>query len=146
MNKLVTIPIINQSQQPNPYYATTDAAGMDLYAHLDEPITLLPFDRKLIPTGLYIALPKGYEAQIRARSSWALKRGLILPNAPGTIDADYRGEIKVILANISNEAQTIYAGDRIAQMVVSTYTKVNWQTVEQLPDTKRGTGGFGSTG
>ncbi len=140
------VKIINQSNNPLPAYATSGAAGMDIHAFLSEPITIEPFERQLIPTGLYIELPEGFEAQIRMRSSWALKRGLILPNAPATIDADYRGHIQVILANISKEVQTIMPGDRIAQMVIAKYEKVAWEAVEVLGDTERGIGGFGSTG
>lgn len=140
------VKIINQSNNPLPAYATSGAAGMDIHAFLSEPITIAPFERQLIPTGLYIELPEGFEAQIRMRSSWALKRGLILPNAPATIDADYRGHIQVILANISKEVQTIMPGDRIAQMVIAKYEKVAWEAVEVLGDTERGIGGFGSTG
>jgi len=140
------VKIINQSNNKVPSYATEGAAGMDIRANLTEAVTLAPLERKLIPTGLYIELPKGCEAQLRARSSWALKRGLILPNAPATIDSDYRGEIKVIFANISNQPQTIEHGERIAQMVIARYVKVKWAVVQQLNDTTRGEGGFGSTG
>ncbi len=140
------IKIINRSDNEVPSYATEGAAGMDIRANLTTPITLAPLERKLIPTGLHIELPKGYEAQLRARSSWALKRGLILPNAPATIDSDYRGEIKVIFANISQEPQTIQHGERIAQMVIAQYVNIQWEIVTKLSDSNRGEGGFGSTG
>jgi len=140
------VKIINQSNNPLPAYATPDSAGMDVYAYLVEPVVLQPFDRALIPTGLYIELPKGYEAQLRARSGNALKKGLILPNAPATIDADYRGEIGVIMANISRETQTIMPGDRIAQMVITKHEQVEWELTTNLNNTHRGEGGFGSTG
>ncbi|QQS30465.1 MAG: dUTP diphosphatase [Sphingobacteriales bacterium] len=140
------VKIINQSNNPLPAYATADSAGMDVYAYLVEPVVLQPFDRVLIPTGLYIELPKGYEAQLRARSGNALKKGLILPNAPATIDADYRGEIGVIMANISRETQTIMPGDRIAQMVIAKHEQVEWELTTNLNNTHRGEGGFGSTG
>lgn len=140
------VKIVNTSGNPLPAYATLGAAGMDVHAHLTEAITLAPFERVLIPTGLFIELPHGYEAQLRARSGNALKRGLILPNAPATIDADYRGEIGVILANISQEVQIILPGDRIAQMVIAKHEQVQWQLVNNLGNTDRGAGGFGSTG
>lgn len=140
------IKIINRSDNEVPSYATEGAAGMDIRANLTTPITLAPLERKLIPTGLHIELPKGYEVQLRARSSWALKRGLILPNAPATIDSDYRGEIKVIFANISQEPQTIQHGERIAQMVIAQYVNIQWEIVTKLSDSNRGEGGFGSTG
>ncbi|HRI27495.1 MAG TPA: dUTP diphosphatase [Chitinophagales bacterium] len=140
------VKIINRSNNPLPAYATPDAAGMDIHAFLPQPIALAPFERTLIPTGLYIELPKGYEAQLRARSGNALKKGLILPNAPATIDADYRGEIGVIIANISNTEQTILPGERIAQMVIAKHEHVNWLPTEILASTERGEGGFGSTG
>lgn len=129
-----------------PFYATEDSAGMDLLAATDADITLAPLERKLIPTGIAIALPKGYEAQIRPRSGLALKHGISLVNAPGTIDADYRGEIGVIIVNLSNEPFTITPGLRIAQMVIAPYTRGEWQAVESLDETERGAGGFGSTG
>ena len=140
------IPIINRSKHSLPAYATADASGMDLRADLEEPITLPPWKRILVGTGLYIALPKGYEAQVRPRSGWAWKHGLTILNSPGTIDADYRGEIKVMLVNLSEEAFTIHTGDRIAQLVVDAYTKVTWTPVAALEDTPRGQEGFGSTG
>ena len=143
---MINIRIVNKSTNALPDYATIGSAGMDIYANLTEAVILQPFDRQLIPTGLYIALPQGYEAQLRMRSSWALKRGLILPNAPATIDSDYRGEIKIIVANISQETQTILPNDRLAQMVIAKYEKISWIAVNALSDTTRGEGGFGSTG
>ena len=143
---MLQIKIINKSPNALPAYETIASAGMDIRAHLDTPIELAPLERKLIPTGLYIELPIGYEAQLRARSGLAYRKGLILPNGPATIDADYRGEIKVILANISNETHTIQTGERIAQMVIAKHETVTWQVVETLGDTDRGEGGFGSTG
>ncbi len=140
------VEIVNKSNYPTPQYATELSAGMDLKANTSEPITLGPLERALIPTGLYIALPEGTEAQIRPRSGLAAKHGISVLNAPGTIDADYRGEIKVILVNLSNEAFTVNPGERIAQMVVAKYEKVEWLEVETLSETERGEGGFGSTG
>ena len=143
---MVSIKIINRSPHPLPAYETPLSAGMDLRAYLEAPVTLQPGERKLIPTGLYIALPEGYEAQIRPRSGLAYKHGITLLNSPGTIDADYRGEIKVILANLSDEPFTVHDGDRIAQMVIARYEQARWQLTEQLDETERGAGGFGSTG
>ena len=140
------IRIINRSHHALPQYATPQSAGMDLCANLDAPVTLPSLGRALIPTGLYIALPQGYEAQIRPRSGLALKKGITLRNTPGTIDADYRGEIGVIVANLSAEPFTIADGDRIAQMVVARHETVCWEAVERLDDTARGDGGFGHTG
>ncbi len=140
------IRIINRSHHALPQYATPQSAGMDLCANLDAPVTLPSLGRALIPTGLYIALPQGYEAQIRPRSGLALKKGITLLNTPGTIDADYRGEIGVIVANLSAEPFTIADGDRIAQMVVARHETVCWEAVECLDDTARGDGGFGHTG
>ncbi|HNZ84717.1 MAG: dUTP diphosphatase [Paludibacteraceae bacterium] len=140
------INIVNKSKHDLPEYATPLSAGMDIRANLSEPITLLPLQRKLIPTGLYIELPKGYEAQIRPRSGLALKKGITVLNTPGTIDADYRGEIGVILVNISDEPFVVNDGERICQMVVAEHATVRWQQVEQLDETQRGTGGFGHTG
>lgn len=140
------IRIINGSHHMLPRYETSQSAGMDLRANLDEPVTLLPMQRKLIPTGLRIALPEGYEAQVRPRSGLALKQGLTVLNAPGTIDADYRGEIAVILANLSSEAITIADGDRIAQMVVARHEQAVWRPVTALDVTERGDGGFGHSG
>lgn len=142
----MTIKIINKSNNPLPRYESLQAAGMDIRCHLAAPVTLLPFDRKLIPTGLYIELPAGFEAQIRPRSGLALKRGLTVLNTPGTIDADYRGEIGVILINLSNEAQTIEPGERICQMVIAKHEQPELKEVEILGETDRGTGGFGHSG
>lgn len=142
----MTIEIINKSKHPLPKYQTEQSAGMDLYANIDEPITLKSLERKIIPTGLFIALPKGYEAQIRPRSGLAAKHGITCLNSPGTIDADYRGEIGIILANLSNEPFTINDGERIAQMVIAKHETATWQEVETLDETERGTGGFGSSG
>lgn len=140
------VKIINRSPYPLPAYETPGSAGMDLRAHLSEPVTLQPLERKLIPTGLYIELPAGFEAQVRPRSGLAFKKGLGVVNAPGTIDSDYRGEIKVILINLSTTAQTIEPGERIAQLVIARYEQISWESVEVLSDTQRGAGGFGSTG
>ena len=140
------VKIINQSPYPLPQYETAGSAGMDLRAHMAEAITLEPLERTLVPTGLFIELPLGYEAQIRPRSGLSAKRGLTMLNSPGTIDSDYRGEIKCIVVNLSNQAQTIEPGERIAQMVVAKHERVEWQAVEQLLDSERGAGGFGSTG
>ncbi len=140
------VKVINRSHHPLPEYATTASAGLDLRANLDSPVTLQPLERKLIPTGLYIALPEGCEAQIRPRSGLALKHGISLLNTPGTIDADYRGEIGVILVNISNEPFEVRDGERIAQMVIARYEQVKWEPAESLDATERGAGGFGHTG
>ena len=140
------IRIINRSRHPLPEYATIQSAGMDLRASLEEPLTLAPMERRLIPTGLFIALPDGYEAQIRPRSGLALKKGITLLNTPGTIDADYRGEIGVIMVNLSDTQFEVCDGDRVAQMVVSRYEKAEWQEVDELDVTCRGEGGFGHTG
>lgn len=140
------VSIINHSKHALPQYATALAAGMDLRANLDGPVTLKPMERRLIPTGLYIALPEGYEAQVRPRSGLALKHGITLLNAPGTIDADYRGEIGVILANLSQEEFVVEDGERIAQLVIARYERVHWLPVDVLEETERGAGGFGHTG
>lgn len=140
------VKVINRSHHPLPAYATAASAGLDLRANLDGPVTLKPLERRLIPTGLYIALPQGYEAQIRPRSGLALKHGISLLNTPGTIDADYRGEIGVILVNISNEPFEVRDGERIAQMVIARYEQVEWEPAESLDATERGAGGFGHTG
>jgi dUTP pyrophosphatase len=140
------IKIINQSPHPLPRYETSGSAGMDLRAHLTEPVVLQPLERTVVPTGLFIALPGGYEAQIRPRSGLAAKRGLTMLNSPGTIDSDYRGEIKCIVVNLSNESQTIEPGERIAQMIIARYEQISWLETETLDDTGRGAGGFGSTG
>lgn len=142
----MNIRIINRSHHPLPAYATALSAGMDLRANLDTPITLRPLERCLVPTGLFIALPQGYEAQVRPRSGLALKKGITVLNTPGTIDADYRGEIGVILVNLSNEDFVINDGERIAQMVVARHETVEWEAVETLDETERGAGGFGHTG
>lgn len=138
--------IVNHSPFPTPAYATEQSAGVDLKANIQEPIELGSLERKLIPTGLYIALPKGYEAQVRPRSGLALKYGISVLNTPGTIDADYRGEIGVILVNLSKEPFVINPGERIAQMVIAKHETVEWEEVESLDVTARGAGGFGSTG
>ncbi len=140
------IPIINRSKHALPAYETGQAAGMDLRANLEEPIQLGPLERAIVPTGLYIALPEGFEAQIRPRSGLAAKQGLTVLNSPGTIDADYRGEIKVILVNLSNSTVQVHDGDRVAQMVIARYEQAHWTEVETLDETVRGAGGFGSTG
>ncbi len=143
---MTQVHIVNKSPHPLPEYQTSGSAGMDLRAWLPEPVTLQPMERKLIPTGLYMALPHGYEAQIRPRSGLAIKRGLSMVNTPGTIDSDYRGEIMVAMINLSAEAQTIEDGERIAQMVIAKYEQVAWSVAETLNDTDRGSGGFGSSG
>lgn len=140
------ISIINKSQHPLPKYATNASAGVDLRANTDAPITLKPLERTLVPTGLFIELPEGYEAQIRPRSGLAFKNGITVLNSPGTIDADYRGEVKVLLVNISSEDFIINNGERIAQMVIAKHEQAEWILVEQLEETNRGQGGFGSTG
>ena len=140
------VQIINQSKHPLPQYATEQSAGVDLRANLDEPVVLKPLERCLIPTGLFISLPKGFEAQVRPRSGLAIKHGIGVLNSPGTIDADYRGEIRVILVNLSSEAFTIQDGKRIAQMVIARHEQVEWEQVEILDETERGAGGFGHTG
>lgn len=140
------VEIINKSRHALPAYATTASAGMDLRANLDEPMVLAPLQRALVPTGLYMALPEGYEAQVRPRSGLAIKKGITVLNSPGTIDADYRGEVCVILVNLSNEPFTITDGERIAQMVIARHEQVEWLPVEVLSDTERGAGGFGHTG
>ncbi len=140
------VKIINQSPFALPEYKTADSAGLDLCAFIDEPIELKSLERHLIPTGLFIELPSGTEAQIRPRSGLALKRGITVLNTPGTIDADYRGELKVLLVNLSNENVTIEPGERIAQMIVARYEKITWEESAELNDTKRGAGGYGHTG
>ena len=142
----MNVQIINKSRHPLPSYATPLSAGMDLRANLDNPLVLKPLQRCLVPTGLYIALPPGYEAQVRPRSGLAVKRGITVLNAPGTIDADYRGEICVILINLSVEDFVIEDGERIAQMIIARHEQVKWEEVEVLSDTERGAGGFGHTG
>lgn len=138
--------IINRSRHPLPAYATPQSAGLDLRANVDSPVTLRPLERRLIPTGLSIALPDGYEAQVRPRSGLALKHGVTLLNTPGTIDADYRGEIGVILVNLSSEEFTVNDGDRIAQIVIARYERTEWEETDTLDETERGAGGFGHTG
>lgn len=140
------VSIINHSNNPLPQYQTEGSSGMDICAFMEHPITLQPMERKLVPTGLHIALPPGTEAQIRPRSGLAIKHGITCLNTPGTIDSDYRGEIKVILINLSTEPFTIHSGDRIAQMIICNYLKVSLNACSELPDTERASGGFGSTG
>lgn len=143
---MVTVKVINKGRQPLPAYATPQSAGMDLRANIEEPVTLKPLQRRLIPTGLHIALPEGYEAQVRPRSGLALKHGITVLNTPGTIDADYRGEIGIVLVNLSDETFTVNPGERIAQMVIARYEQAELQVVTELDDTERGTGGYGHTG
>jgi dUTP pyrophosphatase len=140
------IKVINQSKHPLPEYQTPLAAGLDLRANLDEPVSLEPLERKLIGTALFIELPAGYEAQIRPRSGLAFKYGLSVLNTPGTVDADYRGEIKVLLVNLSNETFVVQDGERIAQMVIAKHEQIQWDAAETLSETERGAGGYGSTG
>ena len=140
------IKIKNTSKHPLPAYATALSAGMDLRANLNEPITLKPLERKLIPTGLFIELPAGYEAQIRPRSGLAIKKGITLVNSPGTIDADYRGEICIILINLSSDDFVVEDGERICQMVIAAHSQAEWIEVQELAETERGAGGFGHTG
>lgn len=140
------IKIVNSSHHPLPQYATPLSAGLDLRANLETPITLQPMERRLVPTGLRIALPEGYEAQVRPRSGLALKHGITLLNTPGTIDADYRGEIGVIMVNLSTEPFTVEDGERIAQLVIARYEQAEWQETDVLDETERGEGGFGHTG
>ena len=142
----MTVKIVNHSPYPCPSYATEQSAGMDLRARLEEPVVLKPLQRTLVPTGLYIALPEGYEAQVRPRSGLALKHGITVLNSPGTVDADYRGELRVILVNLSDEDFEIQPGERIAQMVIARHERAEWEEVEILDETRRGSGGFGSTG
>lgn len=140
------IKIINKSGHKLPHYETLASAGMDLRADLESPITLKPLERAIVPTGLYMELPMGYEAQVRPRSGLAAKKGITVLNAPGTIDADYRGNVGVILVNLSNEDFTVENGERIAQMVIAKHERAEWEEVEALSETDRGEGGFGSTG
>ena len=140
------IQVVNQSKHPLPEYATELSAGLDLRANIDEPIELKPLERTLVSTGLFIALPKGYEAQIRPRSGLAFKNGVTVLNSPGTIDADYRGELKVLLVNLSNTPFIINDGERVAQMVIAKHEQINWEQTTNLNDTDRGAGGFGHTG
>lgn len=138
--------IVNHGRHALPQYATPQSAGLDLRANLDAPVTLAPMQRALVPTGLFIALPAGYEAQVRPRSGLALKHGVTVLNSPGTVDADYRGELRVILVNLSSEPFTIEDGERIAQMVVARHERVEWEETDTLDETERGAGGFGHTG
>ena len=146
VSKMIKIKVVNRGHQQLPAYATPQSAGMDLRANLDAPITLHPMERRLIPTGLHIALPEGYEAQVRPRSGLALKHGLTVLNTPGTIDADYRGEIGVVLINLSQEDFVINDGERIAQMVIARHEQGDFVVVEELDETERGEGGYGHTG
>lgn len=143
---VLEVKIVNKSTHPVPAYATDGSAGMDIRAFLTEPITLGPLERALVPTGIYISLPSGYECQVRPRSGLAAKHGISVVNAPGTVDSDYRGEIKVILVNLSTVSYTITDGERIAQLVVSRHERVEWVVTDTLDDTVRGEGGFGHTG
>lgn len=144
--RYMEVEIINRSRHALPQYATSGSAGMDLRANVEEPVTLRAGERRLIPTGIYLALPPGYEAQVRPRSGLALKKGIGLLNSPGTIDSDYRGEVGVILVNLSQEDFVVNDGDRIAQMVIARYEQIRWKPVETLEETERGSGGFGHTG
>jgi dUTP pyrophosphatase len=144
--KPIQVSIINTSNNPLPDYATIGSSGVDIRAHLEQSITIQPSERLLVPTGLFVEIPLGYEIQIRPRSGLAIKQGITCLNTPGTIDADYRGEIKVILINLSAEEQVIQPGDRIAQMVLQKVERIEWKVTDQLNDTERGSGGFGSTG
>ena len=143
---MVQIKVVNKGNQPLPKYQTSQSAGMDLRANIDAPVLLKPLDRKLIPTGLHIALPEGYEAQIRPRSGLVIKNGITIINTPGTIDPDYTGDVGVILVNISNEDFVVQPGDRIAQMVINKFEQAEFKVVEELDETERGEGGFGHTG
>ncbi|MBO5537592.1 MAG: dUTP diphosphatase [Prevotella sp.] len=143
---MIQIQVVNKGHQPLPAYATVQSAGMDLRANLEAPVVLKPLERRLIPTGLFIALPEGYEAQVRPRSGLALKKGITVLNSPGTIDADYRGEIGVILVNLSDEEFVVNDGERIAQMVIAKHETAHFIEVEVLNETERGEGGFGHTG
>lgn len=145
-NKRMKVSIVNHSKHPLPEYATTLSAGMDIRANIDSPIVLKPLERKLIPTGLFIELPAGYEAQIRPRSGLAIKKGITVLNSPGTIDADYRGEVCIILVNLSSDNFEIVDGERICQMVIAEHAQAEWIEVEVLGETERGAGGFGHTG
>lgn len=142
----MNVQIINKSKHATPNYETVGAAGMDLRANIELPITLKPLERTIVKTGLFIALPIGFEAQVRPRSGLAAKKGITVLNSPGTVDADYRGEIGVILVNLSNEEFVINDGERIAQLIIAKHERVNWQEVDVLSETERGAGGFGSTG
>ena len=143
---MLIIKVVNKGHQPLPQYATAQSAGMDLRANLEEPVVLRPMERRLIPTGLHISLPEGYEAQVRPRSGLALKKGITVLNSPGTIDADYRGEVGVLLINLSQEDFTVNDGERIAQMVIARHEQAEWQLTDTLDETERGAGGFGHSG
>ena len=143
---MIEVKVVNKGHQPLPAYSTPQSAGMDLRANLSEPVTLHPMDRRLIPTGLHIALPEGFEAQIRPRSGLALKKGITVLNSPGTVDADYRGEVGVLLINLSGEDFVVNDGERIAQMVVARHEQVKFEQVTLLDETERGEGGYGHTG
>ncbi|MBO4660062.1 MAG: dUTP diphosphatase [Prevotella sp.] len=143
---MIQVKVVNKGHQPLPQYATPLSAGMDLRANLEAPVTLQPMERRLIPTGLHIALPDGYEAQIRPRSGLALKKGITVLNSPGTVDADYRGEVGVLLINLSQEPFVVNDGERIAQMVIAHHEQVTFESVEVLDETERGEGGYGHTG
>ena len=143
---MVQIKVVNKGNQPLPKYQTAQSAGMDLRANIDAPVLLKPLDRKLIPTGLHIALPEGYEAQIRPRSGIAIKNGITIINTPGTIDPDYRGDVGVILVNLSHEDFVVQPGERIAQMVINKFEQAEFEVVEELDETERGEGGYGHTG
>lgn len=143
---MVTVQIINKGKQPLPQYATPQSAGLDLRANIEEPFTLRPLERRIVPTGLYIALPEGYEAQVRPRSGLALKHGITVLNSPGTIDADYRGELGILLINLSNEDFVVNPGERVAQMIVARCEQAELVSVEVLDETERGAGGYGHTG
>lgn len=143
---MIKIKIVNKGNQPLPEYATPQSAGVDLRANINEPVELKPLSRALIPTGLHIALPEGYEAQIRPRSGLAIKKGITCLNTPGTIDADYRGDVGVILINLSNETFIVNPGERIAQMIINKFEQAEFELVEELDETERGEGGFGHTG
>ena len=143
---MLKVKIVNKSQWPDPAYATVASAGMDLRADIAEPVVLKPLEKRLVPTGIFIELPAGYEAQVRPRSGLATKHGVTVINSPGTVDADYRGELKVSLVNLSSEPFEIVPGERIAQMVVAAHETVEWEKVEALSETERGAGGWGSTG
>lgn len=143
---MIEVKVVNKGHHPLPAYATSQSAGMDLRANLDEPVVLKPLERRLIPTGLYIALPEGYEAQVRPRSGLALKKGITVLNSPGTVDADYRGEVGVVLVNLSAEEFTVNDGERIAQMVIARHEQADFTIVEALDETERGAGGYGHTG
>ena len=143
---MMKIKVVNKSKHPLPHYATTQSAGMDLRANLDKPVILKPLDRTLVKTGIFMQLPVGYEAQVRPRSGLAFKKGITVLNTPGTIDADYRGEVGVILVNLSNEDFVVQDGERVSQMVIAKHQQPYWEEVEVLIETGRGAGGFGSTG